>query len=106
MKTLYNRRDPNEWTQFLALLEQAVAEDKLEPFFSMFLTADERGSLGLRLQIVQALLKGEDSQREIQQNLNTSAATITRGSNMLKILDQDFLQWVNGKVNGTVNGKA
>ncbi|HDL3889678.1 TPA: Trp operon repressor, partial [Mannheimia haemolytica] len=55
---------------------------------------------------VQALLKGEDSQREIQQNLNTSAATITRGSNMLKTLDQDFLQWVNGKVNGTVNGKA
>lgn len=66
----------------------------------MFLTADERESLGLRVKIVQALLEGKDSQREIQQNLNTSAATITRGSNMLKTLDQDFLQWVNSKLNG------
>lgn len=100
MKTLYNQRDKEEWTQFLALLEQAVAEDKLEPLFSLFLTADERDSLGLRVQIVKSLLQGKASQREIQQNLNTSAATITRGSNMLKTLDQDFLQWVNGKLNG------
>ncbi|MDD0824932.1 trp operon repressor [Mannheimia sp. AT1] len=100
MKTLYNQRDAKEWEQFLVLLKQAVEEDKLEPFFSLFLTADERGSLGLRLQIVQALLDGNESQREIQQKLNTSAATITRGSNMLKTLDQDFLQWVNGRVNG------
>lgn len=99
MKTLYNQRDPKEWEQFLSLLKQAVIEDKLEPFFSLFLTADERESLGLRLQIVQALLDGRNSQREIQQNLNTSAATITRGSNMLKTLDQDFLQWVNGRGN-------
>lgn len=100
MKTLYNQRDAKEWEQFLVLLKQAVTEDKLALFFSMFLTADERESLGLRVKIVQALLEGKDSQREIQQNLNTSAATITRGSNMLKTLDQDFLQWVNGKLNG------
>lgn len=100
MKALYNQRNPKEWEQFLGLLKQAVSEDKLEIFFSLFLTADERGSLGLRLQIVQALLQGDESQREIQQKLNTSAATITRGSNMLKTLDQDFLQWVNDKLNG------
>lgn len=99
MNNLYNQRDPKEWEQFLTLLKEAVEEDKLETFFSLFLTPDERGSLGLRVQIVQALLQGEASQREIQQNLNTSAATITRGSNMLKTLDQDFLQWVNGKLN-------
>lgn len=104
MKTLYNQRDPKEWEQFLALLKQAVEEEKLEPFFSLFLTADERDSLGLRVQIVKSLLQGESSQREIQQNLNTSAATITRGSNMLKTLDQDFLQWVNGNLNGKSNG--
>lgn len=99
MNNLYNQRDPKEWEQFLTLLKEAVEEDKLETFFSLFLTPDERGSLGLRVQIVQALLQGKASQREIQQNLNTSAATITRGSNMLKTLDQDFLQWVNGKLN-------
>ena len=42
---------------------------------------------GYVLQIVAQLLDKNLSQREIQQNLNTSAATITRGSNMLK-------QWI------------
>ena len=46
------------------------------------------------------LLSNDLSQREIQQKLNTSAATITRGSNMLKTLDADFLDWTNEKLNG------
>ncbi|WP_150539643.1 trp operon repressor [Actinobacillus vicugnae] len=100
MKIFDNQRDPQEWQQFMQLLQQAVAEDKLEQFFTSFLTADERGSLGLRVQIVSELLKGEVPQREIQQNLNTSAATITRGSNMLKTLDPQFIQWLNEKLNG------
>ena len=79
MKTVYLQRDPEEWQQFVELLEQAVKEDKLEQFFSLFLTPDERGSLGLRTQIVRHLLSNDLSQREIQQKLNTSAATITRG---------------------------
>ena len=44
--------------------------------------------------IVSQLLDKNLSQREIQQNLNTSAATITRGSNMIKIMDSDFMKWV------------
>ncbi|AFU19036.1 trp operon repressor [Actinobacillus suis] len=100
MKILYSQRDPQEWQQFMVLLQQAVAEDKLEQFFTSFLTADERNSLGLRVQIVAALLKGEVPQREIQQNLNTSAATITRASNMLKTLEPQFIEWLNEKLNG------
>lgn len=102
MKTVYLQRDPEEWQQFVELLEQAVKEEKLEQFFSLFLTSDERGSLGLRTQIVRHLLSNDLSQREIQQKLNTSAATITRGSNMLKTLDADFLGWANEKLNGKV----
>ena len=44
MKTIYLQRDLKEWQQFVELLEQAVKEDKLEQFFSLFLTPDERGS--------------------------------------------------------------
>ena len=44
MKTVYLQRDPEEWQQFVELLEQAVKEEKLEQFFSLFLTSDERGS--------------------------------------------------------------
>ncbi|MDE3971718.1 trp operon repressor [Glaesserella parasuis] len=100
MRTLYQQRDPKEWQQFVALLKQAVAEDKTDALLSMLLTTDERTSLGLRVQIVRALLENQISQREIQQQLNTSAATITRGSNMLKTVEPDILKWINTKLNG------
>lgn len=100
MKPLYNQRDPNEWQQFIQLLNQAVVEDKTEALLSMLLTPDERSSLGLRVQIVRALLDSKISQREIQQQLGTSAATITRGSNMLKTVEPDILHWVSTKLNG------
>lgn len=100
MKVLFNQRDPQEWQQFIDLLTQAVQENKTEALLTMLLTADERTSLGLRVQITQELLNNQRSQREIQQYLNTSAATITRGSNMLKTVEPDILNWVSDKLNG------
>ncbi|KAE9534263.1 trp operon repressor [Ursidibacter arcticus] len=100
MKSLYQQRDPLEWQQFIDLLKQAVNEDKTEDLLSMLLTADERNALGLRVQIVSALLDNQASQREIQQQLNTSAATITRGSNMLKTVEPSIRDWVSEKLNG------
>ncbi|MGX2949689.1 trp operon repressor [Ursidibacter sp. B-7004-1] len=100
MKSLYQQRDPSEWQQFIDLLKQAVNEDKTEDLLSMLLTADERNALGLRVQIVSALLDNQASQREIQQQLNTSAATITRGSNMLKTVEPSIRDWVSEKLNG------
>ena len=67
-------------------------------FINALLTPDERDAVGLRLQIVAQLLDKNLSQREIQQNLNTSAATITRGSNMLKTMDPDFINWVKSQL--------
>lgn len=99
-KALLNQRPPHEWQEFVCLLQQAVAEDKINDLLSMLLTADERTSLGLRVQIIRALLDSRHSQREIQQQLNTSAATITRGSNMLKTVNSETLIWVNEKLNG------
>lgn len=100
MKALFNQRNPQEWQQFVELLTAAVQENKIEELLSMLLTSDERTSLGLRVQITRQLLDNQHSQREIQQNLNTSAATITRGSNMLKTVDPDILSWVSNKLNG------
>ena len=70
---------------------------KAQDFLTLLLTPDERDAVGLRLQIVAQLLD-KTSQREIQQNLNTSAATITRGSNMLKTMDPDFINWVKSQL--------
>ena len=65
------------------------------------LTADERDAVGLRLQIIAQLLDKNLPQREIQQNLNTSAATITRGSNMLKTMDPEFIDWIRNQLNAS-----
>ena len=84
---MYISRNLAQWNAFLEILQTAFAQNKAQELLTLLLTADERDAVGLRLQIVAQLLNKNLSQREIQQNLNTSAATITRGSNMLKTMD-------------------
>ncbi|MGQ0285925.1 trp operon repressor [Pasteurellaceae bacterium 22721_9_1] len=95
---MYISRDMAQWTQFVDTLRVAFEQGKEQDYLMLLLTADERDALGLRLQIVAQLLNKNIPQREIQQNLNTSAATITRGSNMLKLMDPEFLGWVKSQV--------
>ena len=83
-----------QWYDFVELLRQAFNDGKEEQLLTLLLTSDERDAIGLRVKIVDVLLGKNLSQREIQQKLNTSAATITRGSNMLKTLPDDFLLWL------------
>lgn len=91
---MYISRNLDQWNAFLTMLQTAFEQGKAEELLTLLLTADERDAVGLRLQIVSQLLDKNLSQREIQQNLNTSAATITRGSNMIKTMDPDFMNWV------------
>lgn len=100
MKDLYQQRDSTEWQQFLFLLRQAMLENREEELLSILLTLDEKSSIGLRVQIIRLLLNKEATQREIQQMLQTSAATITRGSNLLKSLDPEVRRWIHQKLNG------
>ena len=76
------------------MLKIAFEENNAQEFLTLLFTADERDAVGLRLQIVSQLIDKNMPQREIQQNLNTSAATITRGSNMITTMDPDFMQWM------------
>lgn len=95
---MYISRNLEQWNAFLATLQTAFEQGKAQDFLTLLLTPDERDTVGLRLQIVAQLLDKNLSQREIQQNLNTSAATITRGSNMLKTMDPDFINWVKNQL--------
>ncbi|MDG2953677.1 trp operon repressor [Bisgaard Taxon 10/6] len=95
---MYISRNMDHWNTFIETLRTAFEEGKEQEFLTLLLTPDERDAVGLRLQIVAQLLDKNVPQREIQQNLSTSAATITRGSNMLKMMDPDFLAWVKEQV--------
>ena len=98
---MYISRNLEQWNAFLQMLKIAFEENKAQEFLTLLLTADERDAVGLRLQIVSQLIDKNMPQREIQQNLNTSAATITRGSNMLKTMDPEFIDWIRNQLNAS-----
>lgn len=83
---MYISRNMEQWNEFLDLMRKAFEQGKEQELLTLLLTADERDAVALRVQIVSQLLDKSLAQREIQQILNTSAATITRGSNMIKII--------------------
>lgn len=70
---MYISRNLEQWNAFLQMLKIAFEENKAQEFLTLLLTADERDAVGLRLQIVSQLIDKNMPQREIQQNLNTSA---------------------------------
>lgn len=73
-----------DWQQIVELIRSSVDSQQHEMLLTMLMTPDERESLTARVNILNELLKGELSQRQISQMLGVGIATITRGSNELK----------------------
>ncbi len=78
------------WRGFLELCSKAKSHKELEALFGLFLTATERSEIANRYLIVQELVRGKMSQREIAKRFGISIAKITRGSNSLKIIEPDL----------------
>ncbi len=74
----------SDWQHLMKLVKDSAAKDQHEMLLTMMMTADERDALVARVNILNELLKGEISQRQISQMLGVGVATITRGSNELK----------------------
>ncbi len=73
-----------DWQQIVELIRSSVNSQQHQMLLTMLMTPDERDSLIARVNILNELLKGELSQRQISQMLGVGIATITRGSNELK----------------------
>lgn len=81
------KKDEDGWWGFLMMCSKIKSPEEFKKFFDLFLTIEEKETLGRRFQIVKALEEGKMTQREIAEHFGVSISQITRGSNALKIID-------------------
>lgn len=90
--------DEGGWWRFLELCLEIESAKQLDSFFDLFLTLEEKKDLTNRYLIVQELLKGELTQREIASELQVSIANITRGSNGIKRIGDDLRNFLMARL--------
>ncbi|EKD77242.1 MAG: Trp operon repressor [uncultured bacterium] len=82
------------WHKFLSLCLKAKNQTELSQLLDCFLTIEEKNDIADRYTIIQELLKEKLTQRDIALKYHVSIAKITRGSNALKSLSDNTIQFL------------
>lgn len=85
-----NNTSKDGWQDFLKLCTKVRSTEEYNEFFNLFLTIEEKETLASRFLIIKSLLEEQLTQREISEKFKVSIAQITRGSNALKIIPEEF----------------
>jgi TrpR family trp operon transcriptional repressor len=87
------------WQKFFRLCQEVKSPKLQQELFELFLTKEEIEMVSARYWVVQALMKGELTQREIAKKFGASIAQITRGSNALKSISPKLENFLNNQLN-------
>lgn len=88
----------NGWQVFLEWCLAANKEDRMSSLLELLLTQEEKDSITSRCLIVKELLKQEKTQRDMAAELNVSIAKITRGSNELKRMPPQLIEFLKKNI--------
>ncbi|MCB1110405.1 MAG: trp operon repressor [Chlamydiia bacterium] len=86
--------DKDGWRKFIQVLTHVDDPKTLETLSKLFFTPEERESLAGRARIIQELIQGKRTQREIAKKYGISIAKITRGSNALKEISDEMKEYL------------
>lgn len=86
------------WRGFVKLYLSTKNPKEFDQLCHLFLTAEEKEDLAMRYLIIEELIKGKKTQRQIAHDLDVSIAKITRGSNELKRMNRELLTYLKEKL--------
>ena len=81
-----------DWHHFNSIYTKLEKKQLVDEFLQLLFTPEELHIFNQRLRIIEALLEGRQTQRQIASTLKVSVSQITRGSNELKRISPKLKQ--------------
>ena len=89
----------SRWQSLVQVIAQENKVESIDLLLDILLTFTEKQDIVKRMQIIELIIDGEITQREISKQYNISIGKITRGSNAIKELNDEKKQLLKKIIN-------